>query len=365
MIIDAHAHSFPDVSEPCGFDNVESHMRSIQIHFTGYPQRARRAADNAQVAEDTLYDGKNEGISGLFDVNWRVGKYGRFEWTRGGVDYRMTWMPPLMREKTEFPLDVLIAYMDLADVDKAVLHNAYVYGMLNDYLGECVRQYPDRLRAVAQITESRADQESEILELRRAVKELGLVGLYFQTEALFLNDYEFHLASERLNPLWEEVRALRIPVLWNLRPDSQPRRESYVNQFRRVGIWARRYPDIQSVVTHGFNVRYIIDSGGRATVPDEMVEVLKLPNVTFELLFHIMQGGVWDYPYPEAQEVIKFLYRRLGASKLVWGSDIPSSLPRCTYQQSLNYVRQHCTFISPSDMDLILGGNAAALFRFQ
>ena len=363
MIVDAHAHAFPDISEKCGFDSIASHMRSIQLHFTGSPGRTRRTADNAPVTVEHLYDGKNEGVSGLSDVNLRGGRWGRFEWTKDGVDYYRQWMPPLVGDKAQFAPEVLIAYMDQAGVDKAVLQNDSLYGMLNGYLSDCVRRYPTRLKALAQITESRADKESEILELRRAVKELGLVGLYFQTLGLALNDYELHLADTRLNPLWEEVRALGIPVLWSLLPDSQPRRESYINQLRRVGTWARRFPDIQSVITHGFNVHYLFGRSGRDSVPEEVMEVLKLPNVSVEILLHNIHGGLWSYPFPEAQEVIKFLYERLGASKLLWGSDIPTNLRLTTYEQSLGYL-SHCTFISPADMDAILGGNALNLFKF-
>jgi hypothetical protein len=37
----------------------------------------------------------------------------------------------------------------------------------------------------------------------------------------------------------------------------------------------------------------------------------------------------------------------------------------CTYRQSLDYVRKHCTFLSPAEQDRILGGNIAELFSIR
>jgi predicted TIM-barrel fold metal-dependent hydrolase len=60
--------------------------------------------------------------------------------------------------------------------------------------------------------------------------------------------------------------------------------------------------------------------------------------------------------------MIRELYTRLGADKLLWGADMPNVERSCTYQQSLDYLRKHCTFIKASDLDAILGTNPEQLF---
>jgi predicted TIM-barrel fold metal-dependent hydrolase len=52
---------------------------------------------------------------------------------------------------------------------------------------------------------------------------------------------------------------------------------------------------------------------------------------------------------------------RWGASKLVWGSDMPNVERFCTYRQSVDYVRRHCGFLSAAEKDLVLGGNIARM----
>ena len=83
-----------------------------------------------------------------------------------------------------------------------------------------------------------------------------------------------------------------------------------------------------------------------------------------EVMFPISWGGVWDYPYPEAQELIRGMRDRFGAGKLVWGSDMPNVERFCTYKQCVDYVRRHCEFLGAAEKDRILGDNVAALFGY-
>ena len=91
--------------------------------------------------------------------------------------------------------------------------------------------------------------------------------------------------------------------------------------------------------------------------------ICQMPNIFLELLFPIMNGGRWDYPYPESREIIKTLYHEVGPDKLMWGSDMPAVERVCTYRQSLDYLRCYSDFITTQDMDKILGDNAMQLFR--
>ena len=81
-----------------------------------------------------------------------------------------------------------------------------------------------------------------------------------------------------------------------------------------------------------------------------------------EILIPIFQGAIWEYPYVEAQPIIREYYERLGPDRLAWASDMPNVERHCTYRQSLDYLRLHCDFIPPDDMAKICGGNIARLF---
>ena len=103
-------------------------------------------------------------------------------------------------------------------------------------------------------------------------------------------------------------------------------------------------------------------TNGRIEVPEEAWAPLEASNIIVEVLIPIFQGAIWEYPYAEARPIIREYYRRLGPDKLAWGSDMPNVERHCTYRQSLDYLRNHCDFITSDEMDKICGGNVARLF---
>jgi hypothetical protein len=79
---------------------------------------------------------------------------------------------------------------------------------------------------------------------------------------------------------------------------------------------------------------------GRWEFPAEVLAAYRRENLLIEIMFPITWGGTWDYPYPEAQALIRQMRELFGAAKLVWGSDMPNVERFCTYRQSLDYVRR-------------------------
>ncbi|MFM9886215.1 MAG: amidohydrolase family protein, partial [Burkholderiales bacterium] len=104
-------------------------------------------------------------------------------------------------------------------------------------------------------------------------------------------------------------------------------------------------------------------STGTWEFPDAVLATYQRDNLQIEVMFPITWGGIWDYPYPEAQQLIRGMRDKFGASKLLWGSDMPNVERFCTYRQCVDYVRKYCAFLSANEKDQILGGNAAELLR--
>jgi predicted TIM-barrel fold metal-dependent hydrolase len=76
-----------------------------------------------------------------------------------------------------------------------------------------------------------------------------------------------------------------------------------------------------------------------------------------------MMGRRWDYPYPEAIEIIRRLREEIGTERLLWGSDMPAAARVCTYTQSLDYLTGLREFVSADELDGIRGNNAKRLFH--
>jgi predicted TIM-barrel fold metal-dependent hydrolase len=378
MIIDVHTHIFPYLGESSGFDSIETHLKYLQKFTSVAPASAiRRVADGEKVSDPELarvWNDQDKTFQGAYDVKFRVGRFGRLEWTRDGVDYYVHLYAPNFQEMVSSP-EFLLAQMDYIGVQKAVLQNAWLYGQMNDFFSQAVKRYPDRFIGTVQVNESKADQHGEIGELRRAVIELGLKALYFANERFFETGFADNFDDEKFYPFWEEVRRLKIPVFWDLsaiqEPDQKPATpfERYIRQLRRLDNVLKVFPEIPSILVHGVPMRYIRKGDEFEAIPNEIWQIWQRPNVFVEILFpmqvsHPVPGGtIWDYPYQPVQPVIQQLYQKLGAEKLLWGSDMPNVERNCTYRQSLEYLTRYSTSIPAADMDKIIGQNAWNLLK--
>ena len=82
-----------------------------------------------------------------------------------------------------------------------------------------------------------------------------------------------------------------------------------------------------------------------------------------QLLFPIQIGGMWEYPWAEAEPTVGECVGKIGAERLAWGTDMPMVGRFCTYRQALDQYRSHCRFLSHDEREAILGGTAAKLIR--
>lgn len=347
MIVDIHAHIFPYLGGACGYRSVSAHLARMSSLYR--PQTP-----------------VNKGLetSQLPDVNFRVGKFGRFEWTENGIDYYRQFNPPSLQDQSASS-EFMLAQMDHAGVDIAVLQNGSLYGKLNKYFSECVNKYPDKFVGLAEANVLNGHSKREISKLQHAIKNLKLKGLYLETISLFFQGILDKYTDKKLDIFWREVSDLGISVHWGLSKGTDSA-EQYLQKLKMVDAWSEKFPDIPLVIVHGLFPIKPFMKNNELNVPKEFLALFKHSNISAEILFPVIVGPLgWDYPYPQAQRIVKVLYEEVGAEKLVWGSDMPVVECNCTYKQSLNYLKNYCDFISPKDMDLILGGNAMRILKIK
>lgn len=375
MIIDSHAHIFPCLGSAAGLESETVNLMYFQRAIAGSPATpVRKLEDSSLVKQWSLWDKDNPGPGGCQQVGFRVGRYGRFEWEGpDGICYVSLYAPSL--QDMIAPPEYMLAEMDFSGVDMSVLQNAWLYGQLNDYFAEAVKKYPNRFIGTAQVNEAEGYKDNQIMELRRAVSDLGLRGgLYFATLRFFENNFKESFEDEKFFPLWEEIDSLGIPIYWDISPLPIPGKshlslfELYFDQMKQLDKILLAFPNIPSILVHGVQLRVFTREDEFIGFPDEILEVWKRPNVLLEILFPIQVSyprpgsSPLDYPYEPVRPLIRELYKSLGAEKLIWGSDMPNVERNCTYTQALEYLRRYCTFIPPNDMDKILGGNVARLY---
>ena len=349
-VVDVHAHAWPVLAD------APENALFLQRHSIWHTQAPRRLANGRPAERQTLYDGRGGGRSNLLDVGFRFGSFGRAEWTFEGVDYYLQWMPELM-DTMVMPPELTIALMNNVGVDWGLLSRGHSYGAINDYTATAVALYPDRLVGCAQIEEWNAHEPPQQEELRRCVEQLGLRALYFETEALFMTEFRNNFDDPEYEPFWLTVAELGIPVFWDIRCRHGFTPEDFAEQVAALGRWATRWPDTPAVITHGFNMAWFRDS----ETSREVKELMCRPQMYLELLFPIMMGRHWQYPYVEAIEVIRRLREEVGTERLLWGSDMPAAQRVCTYRESLDYLGGLSALMPPDELDAIRGGNAVRL----
>ncbi|MGI9148815.1 MAG: amidohydrolase family protein [Chloroflexota bacterium] len=355
-VVDSHVHIFPNLGQASGFGSAAEHRRYQQLYMATHGEPVRRLADHAPVREQTLHDGRLGDPSSLRAVNFRVGSFGRFEWTADDTDLYLQFFPPSL-QGMESPPEFMLQQMARAGVDRAVLQNARPYGRLDDYFAEAVRLYPNLFIGLADVDEANAHTLAQITKLRRAVRELGLRGLYYANRALITTSYTRMFDDPLFDPFWEEVRGLGIPVFWEIFgvPDSNSR-DDQLREIDRLNRWAERWPTIPGVWTHGFSPELLED------MPAPLHELLGRDQFMVEILYPIYWARTHDYPFPELRPALEILYRRLGGERLIWGSDMPNVERNVTYRQSLEYLRLIARdWLPGADLDRILGLNVLRL----
>ncbi|MBM3262594.1 MAG: amidohydrolase [candidate division Zixibacteria bacterium] len=301
MIIDAHAHIFPE---------VRGRIRDGETRSSGYGKM--RAGDK------TL----------------RV-------------------LPPVAVE-TRFPPEALIEYMDWAGVDRTVLLQGTFYGECNRYASEAIRRYPDRFFGAAFLDPwspgCRAMFEEAVGELGfRGVKlELsetaGLAGLY----------PDLRLDDPALDWLWMELEKGDYLLTLDLGAvGSRP------YQTDAVGKILERHPNLRVVIAHLCQPGPQVEQDSALwALWQKQVRLAQHPNVyldTAALPAYLDHEG---YPYPSARRYLQAAVDWVGPEHILWGTDVPGLLTVATYKQLVATGWAHTDFLSREDQAKIMGLNA-------
>ncbi len=364
MIIDAHAHIFRNWHEDCGHPSREIHWKYLQKDVSRPAAKVHRSSDGTPANPQALFKPGDNSWAGLrADVDFRVGSFGRLEYTVDGEDYYIQYMPVGMAQIEALP-EQMLAQMSYVGVDHCVLQAGSNYGRMNDYNAQAQERHPEKFTALFQLDEPMADKTEGMEELDRATNALNLKGIYYQLSSFSRYGFEWAFEDSRFDEFWEKLATVEIPVFFEAAPIPDYDAASYTANMERLDILLTRFPQMRWLLVMGPPVQFF-GTGDSWHFPEAVHRAYSRENLQLELLFPITWGGKWDYPYREAQVLIKDLRERYGAHKLIWGSDMPNVERFCTYRQCLDYLLRYCEFLSSPEKDLVLGGNVADLCGIQ
>ena len=269
---------------------------------------------------------------------------------------------PPFGEGLAYTPETLLANMDWAGVDRAVLLQGPFYGECNRYVQDALQRYPDRLVGAAYFDPWMADSRrtfEEILgkgELEapfRAVKmecsvPTGLCGIHPQAR----------LDAPDLAWLWPELERRGLILVLDMGGIGS---RSY--QTAAVRAIAEGHTRLKVVIAHLGQPNPSAEADiGLWQQWKEQIDLGLLPNVWFDcasLIAYVHEEG---YPFASAERYLRLAIERIGARKVMWGSDQPGTLVHATYRQYVTLAKLHTRFLSPEDQALVLGENALQVY---
>ena len=371
MIVDGHNYCVPQIDAPQGYPTLAAKMRAVQAELGGHHQPVWRVRDRAPSDNSTLID---PATGELRDVEW-TRDLGRLAWRVDGETYTKQYLPPML-DNLECPPEVLIREMDYAGVDVGLLHTYPLLGspdFLNSYLGEATSRFPDRLYRLVMLTEAAIpdDPDAAIETLRSEVERGGVSGLQYipgfhsqpvgSGKSAAMDSWD----GEAMRPFWDAVAAMKPACLLHADRREGKRAVRALMAGDVPGRAAR--PDAMDGAVPG------ADGGHHPRAP-----VAFFPGRRQDQVSRRDMAGLRLAPVPpaatdpdtdgrdvgvsrgqEAEPTVQECVERIGADRLIWGTDIPMVSRFCTYRQTRDQFRTHCDFLTEDERQDILGGTAA------
>jgi predicted TIM-barrel fold metal-dependent hydrolase len=370
MIVDSHAYCFEPIDTPAGHASSDAHLRWVQTAHAHHHQPAWRIRDHAPVDARALAPQGFAPLSPVPDYDFRVDRlHGRLIWTVDGEDCTKHFFPPNLHN-LEYTPHSLIAEMDYAGVDMALLHTDPMLGRDSAFLAHCVQLCPERLRAMAPVDEWRilGEMEEVIEEMRTAIQQHHLHAIKFIPQLAYLTSDE-PWDDGQYRPFWQAATELDVPIFFTLGSGPQAmtgnvstdeQKQGYLNELRILRRWMTRYPHTICSLTHGFPWRLFLE-GDRIVLPEAVWQPFTTQQCYLEVCFPVRLGDLFDFPYREVWPTLAEMVERIGADRLLWGTDMPFQNRFCTYRQSRDWLEKYCDFLSQAELAAIMGETAVCL----
>ena len=245
----------------------------------------------------------------------------------GGIVKQM--MPAYMTDGVN-SVERLIANMDFAQVNAAVVVQEYIDGNQDEYLLKCKEKYPERIK-ICSLYEEREDYRLD-----------GFDGIKICGGRLI------KVKLEQLSPLFHKAEEKGMFVAIDLADgDAQ-------------------VPAMKQLIKECPDLRIAIGHFGMVTVDgwQKQIELACNPNV------YVESGGItWlfnseFYPYPSAVDAILEARDICGIDKLMWGSDYPRTMTAITYRMSQDFIIKSDK-MTAEEKGKFLGLNAAKFYGFE
>jgi predicted TIM-barrel fold metal-dependent hydrolase len=234
----------------------------------------------------------------------------------------------------------LIACMDGAGVDFAVVVHPEPYQDDHRYLEHCLQVGGKRLKGTALVF---ADRPGSVERLPDLVRKLNVVTVRVHA---YTPERLPPFGKPELRNLWKQASDLGLAVQLHFEPRWAPGFEPLIQEFSqtRVIIDHMGRPFQGSPEEHAVVVRW-------SRFPNTVMKLSSLPPTT-------------TYPHREIQPVVRQLTDAYGADRMIYGGGFNASANSQSYRAAFDRVASLLSHLPTADQAKILGANAVRLFGF-
>lgn len=279
-------------------------------------------------------------------------RFGRIKWK----NEELVFLPPFFKD-TFFSAEMLIETMDFAGVSKAVLLQNPVLGIINDEIREAIIKYPNRFAGTIQVDPMQANACDEIRKYASAKQ--NTLKLEISEEWGWSGNYPgFSLIGQEMMRIWETVSELGLNVIIDT---GDIFNNGY--QVENIKNIAKQFPQTKILIEHLGFFRESIRNDQKALA--RRTEMICLAKEFDNLFLGFSSTAAFindDYPCSKALDLLQEAVKLVGSHKILWGSDIPSTFKKYTYQQLVDVVSKKAMFLSDVDKQNILSRNAELFF---
>ncbi len=247
------------------------------------------------------------------------------------------WVPGSTAQMPEpFTIEKLIAAMDEAGVDRAVIVPPSWVGDRIDYALEAAKRYPQRLGVMGRLP-LKTPQSPD--ELARWKAQPGMLGI----RLTFLGPAAGMLTDGTTDWLWPAAEKAGVPIMF-LTAGTLP----------LFGTIAERHPQLTLIIDHMGISSQVVAQKKVPEAVDAAAALAKYPNVSIKLSAAPAYSSE-PYPFSDMNGHIKRLFDAYGPQRSYWGSDVTQGFAKASYKERIAHFLQELKFLSEEDKDWVMG----------
>jgi predicted TIM-barrel fold metal-dependent hydrolase len=238
------------------------------------------------------------------------------------------------RQVSSYTAAELVADMDAAGVDGAVIHPPGWDDKAGEVALDAARRYPDRFAVLGRFALDKPENRALIDGWK---KQPGMLGLRF---TFLLPHQKSWMTDGTMDWLWPAAERAGLPVGL-----------AAADHLPAIGQIAERHPRLKLIIDHLAAASGKKDADAFVHLP-QLVALAKFPNVAVKASAAPGTSSE-SYPFRNIHGYLKQIFDAFGPRRYFWGTDL-TRMP-CSYRQCVTLFTEELPFLSGADKDLVMG----------